>query len=60
LGGAIVSIRAESQYLEFSMAASVQGWRMKWFYFKDRKVSSSDQYGIAPFDASKEVKKLAS
>jgi hypothetical protein len=60
LGGAVVSIRAESQYLEFSMATSVQGWRKKWFYIKDRKVSSSDQYGIAPFDASKEVKKLAS
>jgi hypothetical protein len=60
LGGAVVSIRAESQYLEFSMAASVQGWRTKWFHIKDRKVSSSDQYGIAPFDASKEVKKLAS
>jgi hypothetical protein len=59
LGGAIVSIRAESQYLEFSMAASVQGWRKKWFNIKDRKVYSSDQYGIAPFDASKEVKKLA-
>jgi hypothetical protein len=42
------------------MAASVQGWRKKWFYIKDQKVSSSDQYGIAPFDASKEVKKLAS
>jgi hypothetical protein len=42
LGGAVVSIRAESQYLEFSMAASVQGWRKKWFYIKDRKVSSFD------------------
>jgi hypothetical protein len=42
------------------MAASVQGWRKKWFYIKDRKDSSSDQYGIAPFDASKEVKKSAS
>jgi hypothetical protein len=60
LGGAVVSICAESQYLEFSMAASVQGWRKKWFYIKDRKVSSSNQYGIAPFGASKEVKKLAS
>jgi hypothetical protein len=60
LGGAVISIRAESQYLEFSMAASVQGWRKKWFYIKDRKVSSSDQYGIAPFDVSKEVKKLTS
>jgi hypothetical protein len=42
------------------MAVSVQGWRKKWFYIKDRKVSSSNQYGNAPFDASKEVKKLAS
>jgi hypothetical protein len=32
----------------------------KWFYIKDRKVASSDQYDIAPFDASKEVKKLTS
>jgi hypothetical protein len=42
------------------MAASVQGWRKKWFYIKDQKISSSDQYGIAPFNASKEVKKLTS
>jgi hypothetical protein len=52
LGGAVVSVRAESQYLEFFMAASVQAWRTKWFYIKDQKVSSSDEYGIAPFDAS--------
>jgi hypothetical protein len=42
------------------MDASVQGWRTKWFYIKDRKISSSDKYGIAPFDASQELKKLAS
>jgi hypothetical protein len=60
LGGAVVSVRAESQYLEFSMAASIQGWRTKWFYIKDRKVSSSDEYGIAPFYASQELEKLAS
>jgi hypothetical protein len=60
LGGAVISVRAESQYLEFSMAASVQGWRKKWFYIKDQKISSSDQYRIAPFDASKDLKKLAS
>jgi hypothetical protein len=60
LEGAVISIRAESQYLEFSMAASVQGWRTKWFYIKDQKVSPSDEYGIAPFDASQELKKLAS
>jgi hypothetical protein len=60
LGGAVISIRAESHYLEFSMAALVQGWRKKWFYIKYWKVSSSDQYDIAPFDASKEVQKLTS
>jgi hypothetical protein len=42
------------------MAASVQGWRTKWFYIKDRKNSPSDKYGLAPFDASRELKKLAS
>jgi hypothetical protein len=35
LGGAVVSVRAEAHYLEFSMAASVQGWKKKWFYIKD-------------------------
>jgi hypothetical protein len=60
LGRVVISIHAESQHLEFSMAALVQGWRKKWFYIKDQKVSSSDQYDIAPFDASKEVKKLTS
>jgi hypothetical protein len=60
LGGAVVSIHAEAHYLEFAMAASVQGWRKKWFYIKDQKISSSDQYGIAPFDADKDLKKLAS
>jgi hypothetical protein len=60
LGRAVISVRAESQYLEFSMAALVQGWRKNWFYIKDWKVFSSDQYGIAPFDAAKDLKKLAS
>jgi hypothetical protein len=53
-------VRPEAQYLEFSMAASVQGWRQKWFYIKDRKSSPEDEFGLPPFDASQEVKKLAS
>jgi hypothetical protein len=60
LGRAVVSVRPEAQYLEFSMAASVQGWRQKWFYIKDRKSSPEDEFGLPPFDASQEVKKLAS
>jgi hypothetical protein len=35
LGRACISLCSKSQYLEFSMAASVQGWRTKWFYIKD-------------------------
>jgi hypothetical protein len=42
------------------MAASVQGWRKKWFYIKDQKHSSSDHYAIAPFDANKDLKKFSS
>jgi hypothetical protein len=53
-------MRPEAQYLEFSMAASIQGWRTKWFYIKDRKSSPGDEYSLPPFDASQEVKKLAS
>jgi hypothetical protein len=60
LGGAVIFVRPEAQYLEFFMSASVQDWRTKWFYIKDRKASSEDEYGLAPFDASKELKKLAS
>jgi hypothetical protein len=48
------------KYLEFSMAASVQGWRAKWFYIKDRKSSPEDEFGLPPFDVSQEVKKLKS
>jgi hypothetical protein len=40
------------------MAESVQGWRQKWFYIKDKKSSESDEYGLAPFDASKSLTKL--
>jgi hypothetical protein len=60
LGGAIVFVRAESHYLEFNMAVSVQGWRKKWFYIKDQKAASSDYFGIAPFDAKKILTKLTS
>jgi hypothetical protein len=41
------------------MAASVQGWK-KWFYIKDQKTASSDKFGIAPFDANKNLTKLTS
>jgi hypothetical protein len=55
---AIVSVRSELHYLEFNMAASVQGRRQKWFYIKDQKAAASDHYGIAPFDAKQSLTKL--
>jgi hypothetical protein len=58
LGGTIVFVRSESHYLAFKMAELVQGWRQKWFYIKDQKSSESDEYGLAPFDASKSLTKL--
>jgi hypothetical protein len=60
LGGVVVSARTDAHYMEFTMAASVQGWKKKWFYIKDQKKSSSDQYGIAPLDANQDLKKLSS
>jgi hypothetical protein len=60
LGGDVVSVHTEAHYLEFSMAASVQGWQKRWFYIKDQKISSSDQFGVAPFDANQRLQKLAS
>jgi hypothetical protein len=42
------------------MALSVEGWRKKWFYVKDQKTASSDQFGLAPFDANKSLTKLTS
>jgi hypothetical protein len=51
-------MRTEAHYLEFSMAASVKGWKKKWFYIKDQKTSSSEKFGIAPFDAKKNLTKL--
>jgi hypothetical protein len=55
LGGVIVFVRTEAHYLEFSMATSVRGWRKKCFYIKDRKIASSDQFGVAPFDANQRL-----
>jgi hypothetical protein len=60
LGEAVIFVRAKAHYLGFNMAASVQGWRKKWFYIKDQKTASSDQFGIAPFDANKSLAKLTS
>ncbi|KAM0839717.1 hypothetical protein ACQ4PT_060139 [Festuca glaucescens] len=59
VGGAIVSVRPEAKYFNLKMAESVQNWRKKWFYIKDEKVGEQN-FGFAPFNPMKEVKKLKS
>jgi hypothetical protein len=49
LGGVVVSVRPEAQYLKFYMATSAT----KWFYIKDRKASPEDEYGLAPSTPSR-------
>jgi hypothetical protein len=58
LGGTIISVRSESQYLAFEMAESFHRWRPKWFYIKDQKFSKVDKNGLAPFDLAKSLTKL--
>jgi hypothetical protein len=41
------------------MAEYIQNWCYKWFYFKDEKIEPHE-FGLAPFDASRKVKKLKS
>jgi hypothetical protein len=58
VGGDIIVVRADAQYFKFPFADSVQHWRTKWFYVKDQKSSEGQEYGLAPFDPKKELKKL--
>jgi hypothetical protein len=58
VGGAIIVVCADAQYFKFPLADSIQHWRTKLFYVKDQKSCESQQYGLAPFDPKKELKKL--
>jgi hypothetical protein len=51
-------VRSDAQYLKFPSADFVQHWRNKWFYFKDQKSSEAQEYGLAPFDPKKQLKKM--
>jgi hypothetical protein len=57
VGGAIISPHGDAGYFDLRFCDSVQDWRKKWFYVKD-EASADQKYGLAPFDASAEVKKL--
>jgi hypothetical protein len=53
-------MRPVAQYFKFNMADSVQAWRTKWLYIKNQKSSNAQEFGLAPFDLMKEIKRLKS
>ncbi|KAM0851088.1 hypothetical protein ACQ4PT_052641 [Festuca glaucescens] len=54
VGGVCIYVRSEAGYFDLKFADSVQGWRKKWLYVKDES-TSTQQYGLAPFDVSEEI-----
>jgi hypothetical protein len=42
-------VRKEVNYFNFPMRESVQGWRQKWFYLRDRP-ASGHRSNLPPFD----------
>lgn len=52
-------MKGPASYFDLRMRDSVQDWRKKWFYVKDEPVVGQ-MYGLAPLDATAEVKKLKS
>jgi hypothetical protein len=58
VGGAIIVVRAYVHYFKFPFVDSIQHWSAKWFYVRDQKSSEEQQYGLAPFDLKKKLKKL--
>ncbi|KAK1651308.1 hypothetical protein QYE76_069113 [Lolium multiflorum] len=54
VGGVCIFVHLEVGYFEVKFANSVQGWRKKWLYAKDES-SDAQEYGLAPFDAAKDI-----
>ena len=52
-------MRPEAKYFDLKFPDSVQGWRKKWLYVKDQK-TGAQEYGLAPFDPTKEIVRLKS
>ncbi|KAM0921153.1 hypothetical protein ACQ4PT_007047 [Festuca glaucescens] len=59
VGGVCICVRPEVGYFDVKFADSVQGWRKKWLYVKDES-STTQEYGLAPFDASEDIQRRKS
>ncbi|KAK1613808.1 hypothetical protein QYE76_019325 [Lolium multiflorum] len=59
VGGVCICVRPDVDYFDVKFTDSVQGWRRKWLYIKDES-SASQEYGLAPFDATEEIQRRKS
>src|SRR3954468_24591799 len=48
VGGIGFSVIPDKKFLPFPMKESIQGWKEKWFYLRDRKAPGADS-GLPPF-----------
>ncbi|KAK1610090.1 hypothetical protein QYE76_033763 [Lolium multiflorum] len=54
VGGVCICVRPDVDYFDVNFADFVQGLHRKWLYIKDES-SEAQEYGLAPFDATKEI-----
>ncbi|KAK1692138.1 hypothetical protein QYE76_008835 [Lolium multiflorum] len=59
VGGVCICVRPDVDYFDMKFPNSVQGWRKKWLYIQDES-SISQEYGLAPFDPTKEIQRRIS
>jgi hypothetical protein len=59
VGGVCICVRPEAGYFDLKFVDSVQGWRKRWLYVKDES-SDTQEYGLAPFDLSKDIQRRKS
>ncbi|KAK1642389.1 hypothetical protein QYE76_060194 [Lolium multiflorum] len=54
VGSVCICVRPDVDYFDVKFHDSAQGWRKRWLYIQDEYVNSQE-YGIAPFEATKEI-----
>ncbi|KAK1686268.1 hypothetical protein QYE76_047116 [Lolium multiflorum] len=54
IGGVVICVRPDVEYIDVKFPDSVQGWRKRWLYVHEES-SDSTEYNIAPFDGSAKI-----
>ncbi|KAK1616934.1 hypothetical protein QYE76_022451 [Lolium multiflorum] len=58
VGGVCIYVRPDIDYFDVKFP-NVQGWRKRWLYIQDEYIPSQE-YGITPFEAAKEIQRRRS